>query len=602
MRRLPLVTVLVLSSLVLGGQGCSCGEDPIQRISGTIDLATGVVNFGRVCVGDTGIYDLEVTNAGNVALHISSVEVAGSAVFSVESFPDTLAPVSDPEGSKGTIRILFTPSAEGDAFADLVVKSDDLDRPEVSARLSGSGDGGERVALRFLCESETGSDLAPCPSVISFGDVGVDLTKEIPLVLENTGCALVTVEDVRLEDFVGNGGFALTAPDTPFNVTNVVQQTIVPALTPKKADAFGANLVLDYQDAGLSKAGQESLSLVGNGVELQLFVDPPSYNFAQADISTPETKTFTISNAGGLAGEIVSLTLEKGDPEFEITKAPSLPASIDAYGQVTFDVTYTPTDSEPDEDAVSIITGFGALPPVAISGGPTPSIEVTPSVTVDFGTVATGGHASQTVTIANAGGADLVVSSLSFTVNPANVFSFDSLPPMPQTLAPGASFDVVVNFDDDPGIGKNADGSGQSEVGELTIVSDDPNYAAQGGGYVLTLQTDTQANYGPSASIDTFVAGSQCFSQPCPLEVCNGEVAAFNGANSSDPENDPLTYLWEITSAPSGATATLTQTGGVSTQLTPDFPGRWTIRLTVTDPFGNQATEVSELSVSKSGC
>ncbi|MDF1565932.1 MAG: choice-of-anchor D domain-containing protein [Deltaproteobacteria bacterium] len=597
-----------LLSVSLGGSGCSCDGPEVNRTSGTLELGTGNLQFGRVCVGDTAIFNLEVRNDGNVPLHISGAVVVGSGVFAVESFPETLAAASNQAEAIGTIRVTFTPSGEGEFFADLVVSSDDLERPEVTARLSGSGDGGARVDFNFLCESASGASLEDCPATLSFGDVGVDLSKEIPLVIENAGCALLRVDSIVIQDIGGSGpapGFSLTAPETPFNVTNVIQQTVVPTLTPTAADTYVGRLILDYTDAGNSTSDTASLSMVGTGVQLQLLVRPPSFNFAEADISTPQTQTFTIENTGGLAGEIVSIALETGDPEFTVTPPTTMPAPMAAFGTVEFDVTYTPVDAEPDQDAVLIVTGFGALNPVPVAGGPVPSIEVTPSTTIDFGTVPTAGTASQVVTIANVGQADLNVTGFNFTVNPSDVFSLASAPPLPQVVAPGASFDITVQFDDDPGIGRDANGAGQSEVGELAIANDDPAYATLGGEYLLFIDTDTQANHVPLANIRTFVAGTECFAQPCNLDVCaagGAEVAAFDGTGSSDPDNDTLLYLWEITQVPTGGTETLSSTNAPTTQLAPTFPGRWTVRLTVEDPYGNTATALSELSVSRTGC
>jgi len=427
------------------------------------------------------------------------------------------------------------------------------------------------------------------------------------VVVENKGCALVTMDSVTLTDISGLApatGFSLVAPAAPFSVSNTQRQTIVTTLSPTAADTYVGKVNFDYSDAGTSNSGSHSLSMVGTGVQLQLLVTPPSFNFADADISTPQTQTFVILNTGGLAGELVSVTLQGGDPEFSLSPPATLPAAIDAFGQVSFDVTYTPVDAEPDQDQVLLTTNFGALPPVGLSGGPVPSIEVNPGVTVNFGQVATGASATQDIQISNIGQADLNISALTLTVNPSNVFSLAAAPPLPATLAPSSSITVTLNFKDNPGIGKDATGAGQSEVGELAIVNDDPAYASQGGGYLLFLDTDTQANFVPTAKISTFISGSECFIQPCPLNVCAtvAETSAFDASGSSDPENDSLIYLWEISSAPGGGSATLSSSSALTTQLAPTFPGRWVIKLTVTDPFGNSDTDVSELSVSRIGC
>lgn len=69
-----------------------------------------------------------------------------------------------------------------------------------------------------------------------------------------------------------------------------------------------------------------------------------------------------------------------------------------------------------------------------------------------------------------------------------------------------------------------------------------------------------------------------------------GNAIQFSGANSSDPEGDNLTYLWEVTSAPSGSAPTLVNEETVTLDFTADLVGEYTISLTVDDGNGNQST------------
>ncbi|HET8861068.1 PKD domain-containing protein [Marivirga sp.] len=69
-----------------------------------------------------------------------------------------------------------------------------------------------------------------------------------------------------------------------------------------------------------------------------------------------------------------------------------------------------------------------------------------------------------------------------------------------------------------------------------------------------------------------------------------GNTIQFSAANSSDPEGDDLTYLWEVTSIPSNSTPTLANQETVTLDFTPDLEGEYTILLTVDDGNGNQST------------
>ncbi len=70
-----------------------------------------------------------------------------------------------------------------------------------------------------------------------------------------------------------------------------------------------------------------------------------------------------------------------------------------------------------------------------------------------------------------------------------------------------------------------------------------------------------------------------------------GETATLNGSASSDPEGDPLTYSWTITSAPVGSAAALSDPAAVSPSLTPDKKGTYLITLTVSDGVNVSAAD-----------
>jgi hypothetical protein len=69
-----------------------------------------------------------------------------------------------------------------------------------------------------------------------------------------------------------------------------------------------------------------------------------------------------------------------------------------------------------------------------------------------------------------------------------------------------------------------------------------------------------------------------------------GNTFQFSAANSSDPEGDDLTYLWEVTAAPTSSTPTLANEETVTLDFVADLPGEYTIRLTVDDGNGNEST------------
>jgi hypothetical protein len=71
-----------------------------------------------------------------------------------------------------------------------------------------------------------------------------------------------------------------------------------------------------------------------------------------------------------------------------------------------------------------------------------------------------------------------------------------------------------------------------------------------------------------------------------PALVVIGGVVDLNGTGSTDPEHDPLSYAWTITSAPAGSTAILTGAATAMPVLIPDVAGVYVVTLNVADSLG----------------
>lgn len=69
----------------------------------------------------------------------------------------------------------------------------------------------------------------------------------------------------------------------------------------------------------------------------------------------------------------------------------------------------------------------------------------------------------------------------------------------------------------------------------------------------------------------------------------------LDGSRSRDPENDPLTFTWQLARAPEGTGANITATSA-SIEFTPDLPGIYELRLTVSDGGSSHSDTVRVLA------
>ncbi|WP_339132576.1 MAG: choice-of-anchor Q domain-containing protein [Candidatus Electrothrix sp. GW3-4] len=65
--------------------------------------------------------------------------------------------------------------------------------------------------------------------------------------------------------------------------------------------------------------------------------------------------------------------------------------------------------------------------------------------------------------------------------------------------------------------------------------------------------------------------------------VIQGETVCLDGSASSDPDNDPLSYSWELTAWPVGSTAEFDDPTAVAPCFLADLPGTYQVNLVVSD-------------------
>lgn len=79
--------------------------------------------------------------------------------------------------------------------------------------------------------------------------------------------------------------------------------------------------------------------------------------------------------------------------------------------------------------------------------------------------------------------------------------------------------------------------------------------------------------------------------------VLTDELVTLDGSASSDPENQPLTYLWSFFQQPVDGTATLSDNTAVSPSFTPNVVGEYIIRLSVNDGLLDSIADTVSVTV-----
>ncbi|MHC5062018.1 MAG: PKD domain-containing protein [Planctomycetota bacterium] len=86
--------------------------------------------------------------------------------------------------------------------------------------------------------------------------------------------------------------------------------------------------------------------------------------------------------------------------------------------------------------------------------------------------------------------------------------------------------------------------------------------------------------------IGTYNAAPTADAGPAQNIIVIGTTVELDGSQSSDPEDDPITYLWTMMQKPAGSTTELSNPNSATPAFTADIHGDYSISLVVTDIFG----------------
>lgn len=100
-----------------------------------IEVTPASLDFGDVAVACPTDLEVTVTNVGSATLDISGTEIRGDGQFSASYLEELLVP-----GASATLTVRYTPTAEGDHAAELIIYSNDDDEADVEVPAAGVAD------------------------------------------------------------------------------------------------------------------------------------------------------------------------------------------------------------------------------------------------------------------------------------------------------------------------------------------------------------------------------------------------------------------------------------------------------------------------------
>jgi hypothetical protein len=210
-------------------------------------------------------------------------------------------------------------------------------------------------------------------------------------------------------------------------VLNKTTATISTTLSLANFNAAGSVHIFSYSNANLTQiTSQGTESLVSNSLayaypaySATVFVAPPAASpvvtastaalqFGTIPYGNSSTLPVTIANHS--ASGTVSLQTSINGPSYTIA-ANGCSAGVAAGKNCTLEIAFSPVGTGAHDDLLTITPSVGAPIPVALDGtASAPAISVSPALGLNFGTIAYGATATQTLTIENVSAAGTVTA------------------------------------------------------------------------------------------------------------------------------------------------------------------------------------------------
>ncbi len=385
--------------------------------------------------------------------------------------------------------------------------------------------------------------------------------------------------------------WSVTLPDGSTDSTLDTQDPAHPVFVPNMYGDYVVKLIVS--DGINSSAPFESIITATANDPPPIINLPPTAHFVALSSPWFAGKSITLDGSGSTDPEkdsltyVWSVTLPDGSTDSALdTQDPELPfiPNVDGDYVVKLIVNDETNASAPVE---SIITIGKNLSPIVDFDAPSSPWSVNESIILD-GTESTDPENEFLTYVWSVTLPDCTKVSISDTQDPA-------LPVFVPELAGDYTVELIVKDSiNSSGPYTNrftaCDGGNCSPTANIALSTKRPVFASEEFAAPATTPSDTSGGgYGCRKRTTVRSAAS---SSLVPI----GENITLDGSESTDPENEPLTYQWSLTSLPEGSTASILDTQDPARpDLAIDLEGNYSVSLVVND--GINSSSPAELTI-----
>ena len=240
-----------------------------------IVLSPTSLDFGTITIGtSSSAKSLSINNVGNQGLTIGTLSISGTDAASFAVQNDLCSSVTVVAGGNCSVDLVFSSAAIGGKIADLLIPSNDPDRPIATVALIGSGSAVPEPDITVSDSVAPASDL-----ILPFGNTATGTAQAQTVTIGNNGAAQLNVSGMQVTgtdpgefSLVINDGIAgrcsSLAPTIEVNDGCTVSVVFTPSSTGDKSATFSINSNdpdVDTVNIALSGTGVEPAQKSENG-------------------------------------------------------------------------------------------------------------------------------------------------------------------------------------------------------------------------------------------------------------------------------------------------------------------------------------------------